>query len=51
MTMNILPVARTSRIAALVTFLGAGTPAGTLQATLVYGTDVTAANGGLAGNL
>ena len=66
MTMTIAAVARTARMNAFVTSLGAsataklfngakpaalGTPAGTLLATLIYGTDVTAANGGTAGGV
>ena len=66
MAMTISAAARSSRMTALVTALGAsataklfngakpaalGTPAGTLLATLTYGTDVTAANGGTAGGV
>ena len=66
MAMTISAAARSSRMTALVTALGAsataklfngakpaalGTPAGTLLATLTYGTDATAANGGTAGGV
>ena len=66
MTTTLSAAARSARMTALVTQLGAsataklfngakpaalGTPAGTLLATLIYGTDVTAANGGTAGGV
>ena len=66
MTMTLSAAARSARMTALVTALGAsataklyngtkpaalGAPAGTLLATLVYGTDVIAANGGSAGSV
>ena len=66
MTMTISTAARSARMTSLLTSLGAsatakffngskptslGTPTGTLLATLTYGTDVTAANGGTAGGV
>lgn len=66
MTLSISVAGRNAELNALVTLLGAsataklyngtkpsafGTPAGTLLATLTYGTDVTAANGGTAGSV
>lgn len=66
MTMTISVAGRNAELQALVTLLGSGakaklyngtkpsalgTPAGTLLATLVFGTDVTAANGGSAGGV
>lgn len=66
MTMTISVAGRNAELSALVTLLGSGakakwyngtkpaslgTPGGTLLATLVFGTDVTAANGGSAGGV
>ena len=66
MTLTLRPQTRSNRVTVLVTDLGAsatgklfngakpaalGAPAGTLLATLTYGTDVTAANGGTAGGV
>ena len=66
MTMTLSTTTRSARLTTTVTALGAsatmklyngakpaalGTPAGTLLATLTYGTDVTAANGGTAGGV
>lgn len=66
MTMSFSTALRNAELNAIVTALGAsatakfyngskpaslGTPTGTLLATLTYGTDVTAANGGTAGGV
>lgn len=66
MGMTLRPQTRSNRGTVLVTDLGAsatgklyngvrpaalGAPAGTLLATLTYGTDITAANGGTAGGV
>lgn len=66
MAITFATTVRSSRLTAAVTALGAsatmklfngtkpaalGAPAGTLLATLTYGTDVTAANGGTAGSV
>jgi hypothetical protein len=66
MTMTISTAVRSARLTAMVTALGSnasaklyngtkptalGVPAGTLLATLTYGTDITSANGGTAGGV